>query len=331
MRKLHPWLVFNPEYEVERITKAIRSSLRDQLKRRGAVLGLSGGIDSSVCLALLAGAIGPQKVLALMMPEGESEDCSLKLAEDLVDQYKVEALVESITPLLLAADCYGRRNRAIREILPDFQDEDLCKIVMSSPLHGSSLHSFYLVVAKDQGIPERYRLDRDQYLAIISASNFKQRSRKMLEYYHADRLHYAVCGTPNRLEYDQGFFVKNGDGAADFKPIAHLYKSQVYALGEYLGLPRHILERQPTTDTFSLPQSQDEFYFSLPYPQMDLCLYAVNHGLPLDALAEAAGLTLEQAYLVEKDIASKRRTTQYLHRQPLTFESDTEPFNLPIG
>ena len=58
----------------------------------------------------------------------------------------------------------------------------------------------------------------------------KQRTRKQIEYYHTDQLNYAVPGTPNRLEYDPGFLVRNGDGAADSKPIAHLYKSRVYPL-----------------------------------------------------------------------------------------------------
>ena len=122
------------------------------------------------------------------------------------------------------------------------------------------------------------RLPLQEYLQIVAATNFKQRIRKTLEYFHADRLNYAVVGTPNRLEYDQGFFVKNGDGAADVKPIAHLYKTQVYALARHLGLPEEICNGAPTTDTYSLPQGQDEFYFALPYDQMDLALWALNHG-----------------------------------------------------
>ena len=155
------------------------------------------------------------------------------------------------------------------------------------------------------------------YLHLVAATNFKQRTRKLMEYYHADRLHYAVAGTPNRLEYDQGFFVKQGDGAADLKPIAHLYKSQVYALAEYLGVPEEIRRRPPTTDTFSLPQTQEEFYFALPYDKMDLCLYARNNGIPAGDVAEAVGLSTEQVERVFKDIDQKRRTTRYLHMRPL--------------
>ncbi len=159
---------------------------------------------------------------------------------------------------------------------------------------------------------------------MIAATNFKQRVRKMMEYYHADRLNYAVAGTPNRLEYDQGFFVKQGDGAADVKPIAHLYKSQVYALAEYLGVPEEIRRRPPTTDTFSLPQTQEEFYFALPYDKMDLCLYAHNHGVPAVEVAPAVGLTPDQVERVFKDIDQKRRTTNYLHARPLLVEPVSE-------
>ena len=160
----------------------------------------------------------------------------------------------------------------------------------------------------------------DVYLGIVAATNMKQRTRKQIEYYHADRLNYAVIGTPNRLEYDQGFFVKNGDGAADVKPIAHLYKSQVYALAEHLGVPEEIRRRPPTTDTWSLAQSQEEFYFSLPYREMDLCLYGLNNEVPAAAVAQAIGLTTEQVEAVWRDIASKRRTTAYLHEPPMLVE-----------
>jgi NAD+ synthase len=145
----------------------------------------------------------------------------------------------------------------------------------------------------------------------------------MMEYYHADRLNYLVAATPNRLEYDQGFFVKVGDGAGDIKPIAHLYKSQVYALAAFLGVPKEILSRQPTTDTFSLAQSQEEFYFALPYEKMDLCLYGLNHGVPPAEVGPAIGLTAEQVERVYRDIEQKRRTTRYLHHKPVLANSCT--------
>jgi NAD+ synthase len=175
---------------------------------------------------------------------------------------------------------------------------------------------FHLVAESPAGRRVEVRLTAAAYLEVVAATSFKQRTRKMFEYYHADRLNYAVIGTPNRLEYDQGFFVKNGDGAADVKPIAHLYKTQVYRLAEYLDLPAIIRNRPPTTDTYSLAQSQEEFYFSLPYQKLDLCLYARNNELPAGAIASAIGLTTEDVERVLRDIDQKRRATRYLHLEP---------------
>src|SRR5260221_3517294 len=157
----------------------------------------------------------------------------------------------------------------------------------------------------------------DVYLGIVATTNMKQRTRKQLEYYHADRLQYAVAGTPNRLEYDQGFFVKNGDGAADVKPIAHLYKTQVYALAAHLGVPEEIRSRPPTTDTYSLEQTQEEFFFALPYDKMDLCLYARDRGIAPEDVAREVGITPEQVLRVFRDIDAKRKAARYLHEPPL--------------
>jgi NAD+ synthase len=193
------------------------------------------------------------------------------------------------------------------------------------PLLGSDrLNVTRLVVESPSGEVKQHRLPAAGYLQLVAATNFKQRIRKTTEYYHADRLNFAVAGTPNRLEYDQGFFVKQGDGAADVKPIAHLYKTQVYALARHLDLPDEICSRAPTTDTFSMAQTQDEFYFPLPYAPMDLCLYARNHGVPAEQVAKVAGLEPEQVERVFRDIDAKRRATRYLHYGPLLVEPVAE-------
>jgi NAD+ synthase len=173
-------------------------------------------------------------------------------------------------------------------------------------------------VQKPNGETLDMRLEIKEYLQIVAATNYKQRIRKTIEYFHADRLNYAVVGTPNRLEYDQGFFVKNGDGSADVKPIAHLYKTQVYALARWLKLPPDVCAAVPTTDTYSLPQGQDEFYFALPYEQMDLALWAYNHNVPAADLAGSLGLSSAQH--VYDDIAAKRSTTRYMHAKPYVID-----------
>ncbi|MBP1859298.1 NAD(+) synthase [Rhizobium herbae] len=317
-------LALDPAKETDKIVAALREQLRGPLRKRGLVLGLSGGIDSSVCAALAARAVGAKNVYALFMPENDSDPESLRLGRTIAETFGIDSVVEDIGPSLQAMGCYDRRDAFIRELVPAYTSAWASKIVISSALEGDGYNISYLVVQDPDGRQTRYRMTPSVYLGIVAATNMKQRTRKQLEYFHADRLNYAVIGTPNRLEYDQGFFVKNGDGAADVKPIAHLYKTQVYQLAAYLGVPEEICKRPPTTDTYSLQQTQEEFYFSLPYDRMDLCLYGLNNNLPADVVATAAGLTADQMSRVWADIAAKRKATRYLHLAPQFVEPITE-------
>ena len=314
--------------DCERVTHELVEKLRHvtvrELRKRGAVVGLSGGIDSSVTTALCARAFGAGRTLAVLMPERDSDKATLELSRVVADALGVETVIEEITSILAATRCYERRTAAIRELIPEFTDEWKWKVALPSIVGNDTYRLFVLVAEAPDGKRVEVRLPADAYLTIIAATNFKQRVRKMIEYYYADERNFAVVGTPNRLEYDQGFFVKVGDGAADIKPIAHLYKTQVYRLAEHLGIPMAVRERPPTTDTYSLPQSQEEFYFSLPFDQMDLCLYAHNNGLPAEAVAEAVGLGTGDVERVFRDIEAKRRATRYLHLPPLLLESVPE-------
>jgi NAD+ synthase len=316
-------LALNLAKTAETIEHAIRRHVAD-LRRRGMVVGLSGGIDSSVVTALCARALGPERVQVLLMPERVSSPESLTLGKMLTNQLGTPVLVEDIAATLEAAGCYARQTEAIRKMFPEYGDGWRNKITLPSILDSDRLNVSELTVESPTGERQTARMPVAAYLQMVAATNFKQRVRKMMEYYHADRLNYAVAGTPNRLEYDQGFFVKLGDGSADVKPIAHLYKSQVFALAEFLGVPEEIRRRPPTTDTFSLPQTQEEFFFALPYEKMDLCVFAHNHGVPVAEVAEATGLTSQQVERVFRDIEQKRRTTRYLHARPLLVEPVTE-------
>jgi NAD+ synthase len=311
----------NQAEATERIAATLRQQVGEVLNRRGLVVGMSGGIDSSVCAALAVRAVGPARVFGLMMPEQESDGRSLDLAARWADELGIAYAVEDITPMLAAVGCYQRRNAAIRRVMPEFQDDWRCKVVLSGGrLDSDRLNVSYLAVEVPEGGVRQVRLPAAEYREIVAATNFKQRLRTMLEYFHADRLHYAVVGTPNRLEYDQGFFVKGGDGLADVKPIAHLYKSQVYDLAEYLDVPAAIRSRPPTTDTYSLPQTQEEFYFALPAATLDLVLYAHNLGRDPAAVAADLGRTPDEAARALRDIEQKRATTRYLHLSPLLVE-----------
>ena len=317
-------LDLDADAEIERIVASIRSEVIGALRKRGAVLGLSGGVDSAVVAALCARAFGPGKVVALLMPEKDSSADSTTLGRRVADALGIEAIVENVAPALEGARCYERQIEAIRTAVPDYGAGWKCKLVLPSILEGERINVTRLTVLDPQGVTDTVRLAPAAYLQLVAATNFKQRLRKTMEYYHADRLNYAVAGTPNRLEYDQGFFVKSGDGAADFKPIAHLYKTQVYQLAKHLGIPEEVRSRAPTTDTYSMPQTQEEFYFALPYHQMDLCLYARNHAVPAADVASATGLEPAQVERVFKDIDAKRRATRYLHAAPVLVDPVTE-------
>ena len=318
-------LKLDAAHEIERIGVALREQVLKTLRKRGVIVGLSGGIDSSVTAALCARALGAKNVLAVLMPEKDSESESLELGRRVAEALGIDYVVENIAPQLAAAGCYSRRDDFIRKLVPEFGEGWGCKVVLGGALATTGYNITSLVVQSPAGETRKLRMPLDVYLGIIAATNMKQRTRKQIEYFHADRLNYAVSGTPNRLEYDQGFFVKNGDGAADFKPIAHLYKSQVYQLAEALEIPADIRKRPPTTDTWSLAQTQDEFYFALPYQEMDLCLYGLNNGIPAEAVAQAAKLTVEQVKLVWADIEKKRKATRYLHTPPLLIDADAAP------
>ncbi len=305
------------------IEQAIRQQVQS-LHRRGVVVGVSGGIDSSVVVTLCARALGASRVQALLMPERDSSSDSLTLGRLLTSGLGVPTQVEELAPILAAAGCYDKQIEAIRTAFPEYGPGYKCKITLPSILESDRLNVSELTIETPAGEQKTSRLSAAAYQQMIAATNYKQRVRKLTEYYHADRLNYVVAGTPNRLEYDQGFFVKLGDGAADIKPIAHLYKTQVYALAEYIGVPEDIRRRPPTTDTFSMPQSQEEFYFALPYQKMDVCLYGRNHNVPAGDVGAAIGLTADQVERVYRDIDQKRRTTQYLHMRPLLVEPVSE-------
>lgn len=315
-------LSIDPEKATAEIQEAMVTQTLVTLRRRGIVLGLSGGIDSSLVAALAASALGPERVLGVLMPDRDSSADSLRLGRLVAERYGIQTVLEDVTFALEGIGCYSRQIEAIRTVFPDYGEGWKCKISLPPLTDSERLNIFRLTVQSPSGELRSSRMPPAAYLKLVAATNFKQRVRMAVEYYHADRLQYAVAGTPNRLEYEQGFFVKQGDSDADLKPIAHLYKTQVYALAAHLGVPEEIIGRTPTTDTYSLEQTQEEFYFALPYSKMDLCLAGRDNNVSAPELAGVAGLSVAQVEHAYRDIDAKRRAGRYLHERPLLVRSE---------
>ncbi len=306
--------------ETLRISNWIRKYVFQEFKRRGGVVGVSGGIDSAVTLALTVRALGADKVTALFMPEKDSSPESQLLAAKVASKYQVEFVVNDITPALQALGCYDHLADAIRDVYPDYDaNQDKVKLVLPGDLLDKpALNVFSLVLRRDGQPEQRKLLPPRAYLEVVAASNMKQRTRMLSLYFHAEKRNYAVIGTANKNEHDQGFFVKYGDGGADLQPIRHLYKSQVYQLARFLDIPQEIIARTPTTDTYSAGSTQEEFYFRVPFDLLDKIWLGMERNMSALAIAQDLDLTEEQVDRVIADLTQKKRTTEYLRTNPLS-------------
>lgn len=312
-------LLDDVEAVVDSITKKMHSDVFQRLHRMGGVIGISGGIDSSVCLALAAKAFGPKKCFGVMMPEQDSSSESEMLARELADKFEVKAIVEDMTGALSGFKCYERRDEAVKRVFPEYDPvKHKMKIgVKQSGLYNNLPPLFSVTIIDESGNEKEERLPAKEYLQIVAASNFKQRSRMSMLYYHAEAMHFAVVGTPNKHEKEQGFFVKYGDGGADIMPIGNLYKTQVYQIAEYLGVPKGIIERTPTTDTYTAEQTQEEFFYQLPYNLMDRYWYGYENGYSPKEVAEVMGETEENVKAMYVNFERKYKTTEYLRLAPI--------------
>lgn len=309
----------NIESAIACITQKLKDDLYSVVRRKGAIVGISGGIDSSVTLALTAKAIGPENVIGILLPEKDSSNESKELALKLAHQLGVKTIEENITAALEGFGCYRRRDEAVKAIFPQYDPQEYAMKIGISPegIRRNLPPVFSLTIVDKNGNEKNKLLPAKQYLQIVAASNFKQRCRMSMLYYHAERLYYAVIGTPNKHEVEQGFFVKYGDGGADIMPISHLYKTQVYQLAEYLNIPKEIIQRTPTSDTYSAEQTQEEFFFQLPFHEMDLLWYGYENNYDPSDVGAALGKNEEEIKSIFGNFKRKQKTTEYLRMKPI--------------
>jgi len=308
----------NLETTVNSIVLKLQNDTHQILKRYGGVVGISGGIDSSVTMALAVKAFGPDNVLGVMLPEKDSSSDSEILAKKLAEKFGVKAITENISNALKGFKCYERRDQAVKSILPEYNPEKhKMKIGIKTAPQSKLPPIFSVIIIDENGVEHSKKLPAKEYMQIVAASNFKQRTRMSMLYYHAERIHYAVIGTPNKHEVDQGFFVKYGDGGADIMPIGQLYKTQVYQIAEYLDIPKEIIDRTPTTDTYSAEQTQEEFFYQFPFATMDLLWYGFENNFDPSEVGKVMGFSVEEIQNIFDNFKRKHETTEYLRLSPL--------------
>ncbi len=304
------------ENEVERICYFIHQQLIS-MKREGIVIGLSGGVDSALSAALCVKVLGREKVFALILPEKDSNPVSARYAQKQAEKLGIESETIDITSTLDGFGTYEKRDKIIRNIFPEYNSNYCLKITLPADLISKDAYNFFTLTIDDgKGKIKSVRLNKESLNGIVAATDTKQRTRMIYLYYYAELMNYLVCGTTNKSETMQGFFVKYGDGGVDIEPLAHLYKSQVYQLSEYLGVIKEILHRDPSPDTFSFQVSDEEFYFRIPYIKLDLLLYAWDNNINISKVCEVMNLTEKQVNRVFRDFKAKYNATKHLRQLP---------------
>jgi len=306
--------------ESERVCGFIRQQVKEQ-RREGAVVGISGGVDSALAAALCTSALSKSKVLGLILPERDSNPISAEYALSYAATLGINTITIDITPALEIMGAYQKRDEVIKGLFPEYTGQYKSKITLPPDILTRDAYNFFSLKIDDgRGNIKSARLDSRGIKTIIAATNIKQRTRMIYLYNYAEMNNYLVCGTTNHSEDIQGFFVKYGDGGVDIEPLTRLYKTQVYQLAGHLGINREILEREPSPDTYSLSQSDEEFYFRMPYDILDLLLYAWENRVPLAEVCQVLSLTEEQVKRAFRDFGAKAKTTRHLHTMPPALE-----------
>lgn len=308
--------------DIDEVALTLRHFIKEKIvgfKKKGAVIGVSGGIDSAVILALCVQELGAENVFGMLLPEKESAPSSKTLGAEICESLGVTYEEVPISPILEALDIYKKKEQVIKRTCPEY-DPNIheTSLVLPDFLSTGAVNVPYLKLFKDGEAVAQHRLKASDYLEIIGLQGVKQRSRMIVQYMYAEKKNYIVCGTTNKTELALGQFVKYGDGGVDIEPLADCYKTQVYALAKYLNVNEEIIKRPPSADTWSHYTSDQDFYWRMPIQIMDQLLYGKEHKLSLDVIEKNTGLPRETIQNALKHIERVETTTEYIRAAPPT-------------
>lgn len=314
-------LNINPDKEANKVADFMANQVYKVYRRSGIVVGLSGGVDSAVMAAIAVRAVGKEKVVGLILPEKESNLVSRQYSNEHAETLGIEYREIDITPTVDSVGYYRWRDEFIKKLIPDYSTG--CKYNITLPtdlLERDAYNVYVLQVQLPDGTVKKRRLNLEAFRTITAFASIKIRSRMIHLYWEAERRDLIVAGTTNRTELILGDFCKYGDGGTDTEALAHLYKDQIYQLADYLGVPTEIIDRTPSPDTFSLPVSDQEFYFRIPFDKLDLLLFAWEHNVSPAETAKVLELSEEAVNRAFRDFTAKNRATAHLREMPQALE-----------
>ena len=305
----------NLEKTVNKISDFIKDEISNSFQKSGAVVGLSGGIDSAVTTSLCAKSLGSEKVLGLIMPEKESDSKSQIHAKKVAEKYNIKTKIIDITSILESFEVYQNKESIIKEKFPDFSINCKYRMMITSKLK-NLIGIPFLEILDEKNKQHKLKISSSEFLTLTAATSIKHRVRMTMLYFHAEKNNFCVAGTTNKSEYLQGYFVKYGDGGSDIEPLVNLYKSQIYQLGEFLKVPIEILTKDPSPDVWSFTTSDQEFFYSVPYDIVDLLMYARENNLSIKDVQKLSNLSQENIKILMRVQDQKYAKSQHMRETP---------------
>ncbi len=293
-------------YDYDAVSKEIIKTLRDKvnlLNRDGVILGLSGGLDSTVCAYIAVEALGKDKVFALFMPDRDSNPQSERDAFATSKILGIELREINLSPILSKIGVYSLEPLSLLAPLIPRKIKEKYTIGKYNRLKGIE-ESTFLRILKSEGDLELRKS--------VAYYSIKHRLRMILLYYWAEIKNYAVLGCCNKTEKLTGFFIKHGDSASDIDLISHLYKTQVRELAKFLRIPEKIINKVPSPDL--IPGVTDEFALKLSYDVLDKILYGIEKDMKNEEIACIAGTDKESVQYVKEIV----KWSEHMRKPPFS-------------